>query len=156
MSDFTLAELCICCAAEAFRDDGEALATSIGLVPRLGAGLAKLTLAPGLMMNDGEAYLVSAPVPVGPRGGYRPKIEGRANYERVFNILYRGKRHAMITPVQVDRFGQTNLSAIATTPSRRPRCWGCGGFRATRSTMPTPCFSPITASGLSWPERWIW
>ena len=142
MSGFTLAELCICCAAEAFRGDGEALATSIGLVPRLGAGLAKLSFAPGLMMNDGEAYLVSAPVPVGPRDGYRPKIEGRANYERVFNILYRGKRHAMITPVQVDRFGQTNLSAIGGYAKPKAALLGVRGLPGNTLNNANSLFFP--------------
>lgn len=141
-SGFTLAELCICCAAEAFRGDGEALVTSIGLVPRLGAGLAKLTFAPGLMMNDGEAYLVSEPVPVGPRGDYRPKLEGRANYERVFNILYRGKRHAMITPVQVDRFGQTNLSTIGDYAKPKAALLGVRGLPGNTVNNANSLFLP--------------
>ena len=69
MSDYTLPELCISAAAEAWRDAGEVLATGIGLIPRLAASLAKLSFAPDLLMNDGEAYLVDEPVPVGPRDG---------------------------------------------------------------------------------------
>ena len=41
--DYTLSELCIVACAEAFRGDGEILASGMGLVPRLAAGLAKLT-----------------------------------------------------------------------------------------------------------------
>ncbi len=115
MSNFSLAELCICAAAESFRGEGERLITSIGLVPRLAAGLAKLTFEPGLMMTDGEAYLVSEPVPVGPRGDYQPKIEGLMTYERVFDLIYKGKRQAMVTPVQVDRYGQMNISVLGGT-----------------------------------------
>ena len=44
--DFTLAELCIVAAAEAFRDDGEVLATGIGVIPRLAASLAMKTFNP--------------------------------------------------------------------------------------------------------------
>ena len=73
---YTLAELCITAAAEAWRDNGEVLASGIGLIPRLAASLAKETFAPELMMTDGEAYLVEEPVPVGKRGGYVPKVEG--------------------------------------------------------------------------------
>ena len=40
---YSLAELCICAAAETFRGDGERMITSIGLVPRLAASLAKHT-----------------------------------------------------------------------------------------------------------------
>ena len=109
---YTLAELCITAASEAWRDNGEVLASGIGLVPRLAASLAKASFAPELMMTDGEAYLVEDPVPVGKRGGYVPKVEGWMTYARVFDVVYRGHRHAMTGPVQVDRFGQQNISAV--------------------------------------------
>ncbi|MFC7050061.1 CoA-transferase subunit beta [Emcibacter nanhaiensis] len=112
---YSLAELCICAGAEAFRHDGEKMATLIGVVPRLAGGLAKLTFNPGLMMTEGEAYLVSEPVPLGPRGDYQPKIEGLMTYERVFDIVYRGDRHCFVGPVQVDRYGQMNISVIGGT-----------------------------------------
>ncbi len=142
MSGFTLAELCVCCAAEAFRADGEVLATSIGLVPRLGAGLAKLSFAPQLMMTDGEAYLVSEPVPVGPRGDYQPKIEGLMTYERVFDIIYRGKRHAMVTPVQVDRFGQMNISVIGDYAKPKTALLGVRGYPGNTVNNANSMFIP--------------
>ena len=92
-SDFTLAELCIAAGADCFRDEGEVMLTVIGLVPRIAGSLAKASYNPGLMMTDGEYYLVSEPVPVGKRNGYQPKKEGIMNYERVFDIVARGQRH---------------------------------------------------------------
>ncbi len=113
MSDYSLAELCICAGADIFRDENpEVFATLIGLVPRLGGSLAKRTFLPGLMMSDGEYYFVSEPVHVGKRNGYMPKREGRIGYERVFDLIPKGNRHAFVGPVQVDRFGQMNLSCI--------------------------------------------
>lgn len=113
MSDYSLAELCIAAAADAFTDEhSEVFATVIGLVPRLGGSLAKLTFKPGLMMSDGEYYFAAEPVPVGPRGDYKVKPEGRIGYERVFDLIPKGNRHAFVGPVQVDRFGQMNLSCI--------------------------------------------
>ncbi len=141
-SVFTLAELCICCAAEAFRGDGEVLATSIGLVPRLAAGLAKLTFEPGLMITDGEAYLVSEPVPVGPRGDYTPKIEGLMTYERVFDIVYRGQRHAMVTPVQMDRFGQMNISVIGDYDRPKTALLGVRGYPGNTISNANSMFVP--------------
>jgi len=42
MSDsISLAEICISAASKAWKDDGEILATGIGLIPRIAAGLAK-------------------------------------------------------------------------------------------------------------------
>ena len=125
---YSLVELCIAAASEAFRGDGERLITSIGLVPRLAASLAKSTFEPGLMMTEGEAYLVSEPVPVGPRGDYRPKIEGLMTYERVFDLIYKGKRHALVTPVQVDRFGQMNISVIGDYQTPKTALLGVRGY----------------------------
>ena len=54
MTHYTLAELCIAAAAEAWRHDGEVLASGMGLLPRLAASLAKLTFNPALLMTDSE------------------------------------------------------------------------------------------------------
>ena len=138
----SLAELCICAAAEAFRGGSETMITSIGLIPRLAASLAKSTFEPGLMLTDGEAYLVSEPVPVGPRGKYRPKIEGLMTYERVFDIIYRGKRHAMVTPVQVDRFGQMNISAIGDYDRPKTMLLGVRGYPGNTVSNANSMFVP--------------
>lgn len=108
----TLAELMITACSEAWRNNGEVLASGITTIPRLGASLAKLTHSPELLMTDSESYLVSEPVPLGPRGDYVPKYEGYMSFDRVFECVWGGKRHAMIGPTQIDRFGQTNLSAV--------------------------------------------
>lgn len=113
MSDATLAELMIVAASEAWRDNGELLASGITTIPRLGASLAKLTHSPELLMTDSEAYLVSEPAPLGPRAAdYVPKFEGYMSFDRVFECVWGGKRHAMIGPTQIDRWGQTNLSVV--------------------------------------------
>jgi glutaconate CoA-transferase, subunit B len=111
-AEFTLAELLVVAASEAWRDNGEVLASGIGIVPRLGAGLAKLTHSPELMMTDAEAYLVEEPVPLGPRGAYVARFSGYMSFARVFDCVWGGRRHVMIGPIQIDRFGQTNLSGI--------------------------------------------
>ncbi len=139
---YTLAELCICASAEAFRGDGEYMVTSIGLVPRLAASLAKSTFEPGLMMTDGEAYLVSEPVPVGPRGDYTPKIEGSMTYERVFDIVNRGMRHAMVTPVQVDRYGQMNISVVGDYAAPKTALLGVRGYPGNTINNANSMFIP--------------
>ena len=97
-------------------DDGEILASGIGIVPRLAAGLAKLTHNPALLMTDSEAYLMEEPVPIGPRKGplegFVLKPAGYMPFERVFDTVWRGKRHAMVTPTQIDRYGQGNISCL--------------------------------------------
>lgn len=111
-TDFTLAELLVVACAEAYRDSEEWLVTGIGPLPRLAAGLAKLTFAPQIMMTDGECMLVEEPIPLGPRGDYQPKFSGWMPYHRVFDTVWSGKRHAMVTPVQVDRYAQGNIAAL--------------------------------------------
>ncbi|HEX2793814.1 MAG TPA: ketoacid CoA transferase [Croceicoccus sp.] len=130
MRDVTLAELCIFACSEAFRTDREIIATGIGPVPRLGAGLARLTHSPGLMLTDGEAYLVEEPVPIGPRGDYAPKFAGHLPFSRFFDAaVWTGRRHAMVTPTQVDRFGQTNLSQLGGTHHQpKTQMLGVRGF----------------------------
>ncbi len=145
-TQYTLAELCISAAAEAFRGNGEVLATGIGLVPRLAASLAKATFEPGLLMTDGEVYLVAEPVPVGPRQGpvegYEPKIEGYMSYERVFDLLYTGRRHAMVGPVQVDRYGQTNISIIGDYEKPKAALLGVRGFPGNTISHANSMFVP--------------
>lgn len=111
----TLAELLIVACAEAWRGDGEVLASGIGVIPRLGASLAKLSFEPGLLMTDSETMLVSEPIPLGPRGDYVPRYEGYLSFERVFECVWGGRRHAMIGPTQIDRWGQSNLSVVGGT-----------------------------------------
>jgi glutaconate CoA-transferase, subunit B len=111
-TDHTLAELCITAAAEAWRGDGEILASGLGLVPRLAAGLARLTFSPDLLMTDAECMLVTEPVPVGPRRGYALQVEGWLPFRKVFELLWSGRRHAMTMPTQIDRHGQINISFI--------------------------------------------
>jgi glutaconate CoA-transferase subunit B len=127
-NEFTLADLVIAAAAEAWRDGGEVLGTGIGTIPRLALSLAKLTFAPEVMMTDGEAYLVEEPVPLGPRGDYRPKYSGWMPYGRVFDTLWGGRRHAMVTPVQVDRWGQANISCIGDFDRPKVQLLGMRGF----------------------------
>ena len=143
MHNFTLSELCICAASEAWRGDGEVLATGIGLIPRLAASLAKLTHSKDLMITDGEAYLVSEPVPVGPRGNYTPKIEGSMNYSRVFLNLWKGHRHAMTGPVQIDKYGQTNISFIGDKANQpKVQLLGSRGFPGNTINHSNSMFVP--------------
>ena len=112
MSEFSLVDRIICAASDAWKDDGEVLATGIGIVPRLAASISMLSSNPELMMTDSEAWLVSEPVPIGPRGGYEIKREGWMGFTRIFDNVWSGKRHAMVGPTQIDRFGQANISMI--------------------------------------------
>ncbi len=129
-SGYTLAELCIVACAEAFRDDGEVLVTGIGVIPRLAASLAMKTCNSDIMLTDAEAWMLSEPNPLGERGAdFRPALECWMGYSRMFDNVWSGRRHAMLGPAQVDRWGQTNTSALGGT-YRAPRTMllGARGF----------------------------
>jgi acyl CoA:acetate/3-ketoacid CoA transferase beta subunit len=113
------AEVCVLACAEAWRGDGEILASPFGVIPAIGARLARATFSPELMLSDGEALLVGGTWPVGePASG---PVEGWIPYRAVFDLVWAGRRHAMMGPSQIDRFGNVNISAIGdfARPSRQ-------------------------------------
>ena len=143
MSDKTsLAEICISAASKAWEGDGEILATGIGLIPRIAAGLAKLTHSQDLMMTDGETYLISEPAPMGKRDTSYDQVEGYMSYSRVFENLWGGKRHAMVTPTQIDCFGQTNISSIGEYASPKVQLLGVRGFPGNSISHKNSIFIP--------------
>ncbi|RSM60131.1 CoA-transferase [Actinoplanes sp. ATCC 53533] len=101
MSDASRAEVCVVACAEAWRGDGAILASPTGLIPRLGARLAQLTFAPGLLLTDGEATLL-----------HGDDEEGWLPYRAVFQLVAAGSRHVMMGASQLDRYGNQNISCI--------------------------------------------
>ncbi|MEV6689060.1 CoA-transferase [Streptomyces sp. NPDC051130] len=101
-SEPTRAEYCVIACAEAWRGDGEVLASPMGLVPSVGARLAKRTFSPDLLLTDGEAMLV----------GLDGTVEGWLPYRRHLAMVTGGKRHVMMGAGQIDRYGNQNISCI--------------------------------------------
>lgn len=129
MTTFTLAELMITAAAEAWREDHDLLANGIGPLPRIAAGLCMLTMNDTLFSTDGECFAVEEPVALGTSAAERPGFSGWLPYNRIFEILWAGHRHAMVTPVQIDRWAQTNISALGGTFEKpKTQMLGCRGF----------------------------
>jgi acyl CoA:acetate/3-ketoacid CoA transferase beta subunit len=126
VSDPTRAEVCVVACAEAWRGDGAILASPMGLIPTLGARLARLTFAPELLLTDGEAYLVD------PAGA----VEGWLPYAKVFTMLAAGRRHVMMGAAQVDRHGNQNISVIG--PWKRPKAQLLGVRGAPGNTVNHP------------------
>lgn len=124
---YSVAELMIAAAAQVWKDDGEIMGTGIGPLPRIAAGVAKTLYNPDLMTTDGECYYTTEPL--GPSLTSADfEIEGWIPYHRVFTSLWGGKRHAMVGPVQMDRFGQTNISVIGDHQKPKSAMLGARGF----------------------------
>ena len=133
MADISLIDRIICTAARAWVNDGEVLATGIGVVPRLAASVCMASLNRDLMMTDSEAWIVREPVPIGPRSGpsgdYQVQRESHMGFARIFDNVWGGKRHAMVGPTQVDRFGQANISMVGGDYARpKSMMLGVRGF----------------------------
>jgi glutaconate CoA-transferase subunit B len=140
-TDTTLAELLITACADVWRDDPEWLATGITPIPRIAASLAKLSFNPALMITDAENMFLEEPAPLGPRD-ITPTVEGWAPYARTFDNLWGGRRHALVAPVQIDRFGQTNISVIGDHAAPKAALLGARGFPGNSINHPNSYFIP--------------
>jgi acyl CoA:acetate/3-ketoacid CoA transferase beta subunit len=105
----TRAEVAATACSDLFRGSGEILASAVGVVATIGARLAKLTHAPGLLLSDGECTLY-ADVPAVDEP-FR-LVEGSLPYRALFDLIARGDRHVVMGAAQLDRRGNQNLSAI--------------------------------------------
>lgn len=127
MSDFTTAEVCTVAVADAFRGDGEILASSFGTVPAIGARLARLTNEPDLLMTDGIASLVADVQPVSGDPTQEPILEGWMPFRSVFDLLWNGRRHVFMVASQIDRFGNHNFACIGDHAKPKAQLLGMRG-----------------------------
>jgi len=127
VSGVTRAEVCAVAIAETFRGDGEILVSPIGLLPQIGARLAKLSFEPGLLMTDGVAPLLANVLPVSGRDRPDPVVEGWLPYRKVFDNLWSGRRHVMMGATQIDRFGNQNIACIGDYAKPKAQLLGMRG-----------------------------
>lgn len=126
MNDFSLAELCAVACAEAWRGDGEILASPIGTIPMIGARLAKATFAPDLLLTDGVASLVANVYAIGAPPSARV-VEGYMPYRSIFDVVWSGRRHVMMGASQIDRFGNQNIACIGDFAKPKSQLLGARG-----------------------------
>jgi acyl CoA:acetate/3-ketoacid CoA transferase beta subunit len=127
----TPADVCVVACAEAWRGDGEILASPMGLIPMLGAKLAQATFSPGLVLSDGEAYLVRD-----------NQFEGWLPYRSVFTVVASGRRHVMMGASQIDRYGNQNISCIGDWDRPTSQLLGVRGAPGNTINHPTSYFIP--------------
>ena len=128
----TRAEYCVIACAEAWRDAGEILASPMGLIPSVGARLARLTFAPDLLLTDGEAMVVR---PDGTTEGWLP-------YRQHLALVTSGRRHVMMGASQIDRFGNQNISCIGDWERPKRQLLGVRGAPVNTLNNPTSYWVP--------------
>ncbi|MER5939717.1 CoA-transferase [Streptomyces sp. NPDC001928] len=128
----TRAEYCVIACAEAWRGGGEILASPMGLIPSVGARLARLTFAPDLLLTDGEATIVR---PDGTAEGWLP-------YRQHLTLVTSGRRHVMMGASQIDRFGNQNISCIGDWEQPKRQLLGVRGAPVNTLNNPTSYWIP--------------
>jgi acyl CoA:acetate/3-ketoacid CoA transferase beta subunit len=135
----TRAEICAVACAEAWRGDGEILASPFGIAPAIGARLARATFEPDLMLTDGEAMLGQGTWALGTRPDV---IEGWLPFRAIFDLIYNGRRHAMMIPSQIDLFGNVNISAIGEFERPKAALLGVRGAPGNTVSHPVSYWVP--------------
>ncbi len=132
MTDPSRAEICVAACADAWRGDGAILASPMGLIPSLGARLARLTFAPDLLLTDGEAYLLDRD----------EAVEGWLPYRAMFTMVAAGRRHVMMGASQLDRFGNQNISCIGDWARPKAQLLGVRGGPGNTINHPVSYWVP--------------
>jgi acyl CoA:acetate/3-ketoacid CoA transferase beta subunit len=149
----TRAEVCVVACAEAWRGDGATLASPMGLIPSLGARLARCTFAPDLLLSDGEALLLApdppsrAPDPPSrapdpPSRGGGGTVEGWLPFRSVFTVVAAGRRHVMMGAAQLDRYGNQNISCIGDWARPKAQLLGVRGAPGNTVNHPVSYWVP--------------
>ena len=128
----TRAEVCVVACAEAWRGDGATLASPMGLIPSLGARLARCTFAPDLLLSDGEACLL----------GDDGAVEGWLPFRSVFTVVAAGRRHVMMGAAQLDRYGNQNISCIGDWARPKAQLLGVRGAPGNTVNHPVSYWVP--------------
>lgn len=132
MTAASLAEICVVACAQAWRGDGSVLASTMALIPSLGARLARLTFSPDLLITDGEAMLLDAD----------DAVEGWMPYRDVLRLVATGRRHMMMGAAQIDRFGNQNISVIGDWARPKAQLLGVRGAPGNTINHPVSYWVP--------------
>jgi acyl CoA:acetate/3-ketoacid CoA transferase beta subunit len=139
--DVTRAESCVIACADAWRGDGEVMASPFGTIPSLGARLAKLSFAPDLVLTDGEAGLMVGAPPISTPPSELVR-EAAMPYRSVFDVVWSGRRHIMMMASQIDRWGNQNISAVGPHDRPKVQLVGVRGAPGNSVNHPTSYWVP--------------
>lgn len=134
MTEVTRAEVCVIACAEAWRGDGEIVASPMGLVPIVGARLARATFSPDLLLSDGGSRFMAGTWAV---GSTPDTVESWMPFRNIFDLVWSGRRHVMMGPSQIDRYGNTNISAIGDHARPKVQLLGVRGAPSNTVNHPT-------------------
>jgi len=126
MGEITRADVCAVAVAEAFRGDGERLASCFGTIPTVGMRLARRSFEPDLLMTDSICFGI-ANTPILGAESQEPVVEAWHNFHSIFDLLWNGRRHVIMTASQIDRFGNQNFACIGEHAKPKAQLLGMRG-----------------------------
>ena len=136
----TRAEVCVAACADAWRGDGEILASPVTVIPTIAARTARATFEPDLLLTDGESKVIAGTWAVDEPAPDTP--ESYIPFRTIFDVLWSGRRHVMMCPSQVDRFGNANISAIGDFARPKRQLLGVRGAPGNTVNHPTSYWVP--------------
>ena len=141
-------EICAAAIADAFRNDGEIMISPMGLLPSIGARLAKRTFAPDLLLSDGQASMLAniPPVGVSKDEAPTPVVESWMPFRGIFDVVWHGKRHVMMGATQIDRYGNQNISCIGDWKKPKVQLLGVRGAPGNTLSHTTSYWVPKHSS----------
>jgi acyl CoA:acetate/3-ketoacid CoA transferase beta subunit len=141
VAEWSLADVCVVAAAEAFRGDGERFASGMGNVPILATRLARASFEPDLLVSDAEAYFIANDLPLGAPPEEKV-IEGWIPFRSVFDTLWGGRRHVMMGATQLDRWGNQNIANIGPWEQPKAQLLGMRGAPGNTANHTTSYWVP--------------
>jgi acyl CoA:acetate/3-ketoacid CoA transferase beta subunit len=97
------------------------------------------TFEPDLLLTDGEAMLAQGTWAI---GGRPELVEGWLPYRAIFDLIYNGTRHVMMSPSQIDSHGNVNISAIGDFARPKAALLGVRGAPGNTVNHPTSYWVP--------------
>ena len=142
MSDASRADICVVACAEAWRGDGEIVASPIGTIPMIAVRLAASTFEPDLVYSDGDALALAEPITVNAAPDGPRRAESWMPFGKFFDIVWSGKRHVMMGATQIDRFGNQNIACIGPWAKPKAMLLGVRGGPGNTVNHPTSYWIP--------------
>ncbi|MBV8692507.1 MAG: CoA-transferase [Actinobacteria bacterium] len=142
MSEATRADICVVACAEAWRGDGEIVASPIGTIPMIAVRLAASTFEPDLVYSDGDALALAEPIAVNAAPDAPRRAEAWMPFGKFFDIVWSGKRHVMMGATQIDRFGNQNIACIGPWAKPKAMLLGVRGGPGNTVNHPTSYWIP--------------
>jgi len=129
---YSLVEQVISQIARSFRQDDIMAVSATTMCALAGAILAQRLYAPGIVIHrealGRTAHLSNMKLPYEPSSAPQESIETYLDNERVWELVFGGRWNIFMQPIQIDKYGNTNLSLVGDKVKPKVVFVGSRGF----------------------------